>query len=135
MAEGISAGLSRGEARRFGLLVGATFVVLGALQWWRGRPSFALVLGAVGAALLLLGVVLPGALVPVRRVWMSMALGISKVTTPIFMGAVYFVVLTPVGVVRRLLGSSPLKPRPSGASHWVVRTARERAREDMQHQF
>ena len=135
MAEGISAGLSRGEARRFGLLVGATFVVLGALQWWRGRPSFALVLGAVGAVLLLLGVVLPGALVPVRRMWMDMALGISKVTTPIFMGVVYFVVLTPVGVVRRLVGSGPMKPRPSGASHWVVRTARERAREDMQHQF
>jgi hypothetical protein len=135
MAEGISAGLSRGEARRFGLLVGATFVVLGALQWWRGRPSFGLVLGTVGAVLLLLGVVRPGALVPVRRMWMGMATGISKVTTPIFMGVVYFGVLTPVGVVRRLFGSSPLKSRPAGASHWVVRAARARVREDMQHQF
>lgn len=135
MAEGISAGLSREEARRFGLLVGATFAVLGALQWWRGRPSVALVLGALGALLLALGVVLPGALVPVRRRWMGMAKGMSKVTTPIFMGVVYFVVLTPVGVVRRLIGRGPLKPHPPGASHWVVRAARERARSDMQHQF
>ena len=135
MAEGISAGLSRGEARRFGLLVGATFAALGALQWWRGRPSFALVLGALGAVLLLLGVVLPGALVPVRRLWMGMATGISKVTTPIFMGLVYFGVLTPVGVVRRLVGSSPLVSRSSGVSRWVARGSRARAPEDMEHQF
>lgn len=135
MAEGISAGLSRGEARRFGLLVGATFAVLGVLQWWRGRPSFALVLGALGAVLLLLGVMLPGALVPVRRLWMGMATGISKVTTPIFMGVVYFGVLTPVGVVRRLVGSSPLVSRSSGASRWVARGSRARAPEDMEHQF
>jgi hypothetical protein len=135
MAEGISAGLSRGEARRFGLLVGATFAVLGALQWWRGRPSFALVLGVVGAVLLLLGMVLPGALVPVRRLWMGMATGISKVTTPIFMGVVYFVALTPVGAVRRLVGSSPLRSRSSGDSRWVARGSRARAPEDMEHQF
>ena len=135
MAEGISAGLSRGEARRFGLLIGATFAVLGAVQWWRGRPSFALVLGALGAVLLLLGVMLPGALVPVRRLWMGMATGISKVTTPIFMGVVYFGVLTPVGVVRRLVGSSPLVSRSSGASRWVARGSRARAPEDMEHQF
>jgi hypothetical protein len=111
------------------------FVVLGALQWWRGRPSFALVLGAVGAVLLLLGVMLPGVLVPVRRRWMGMATGMSKVTTPIFMGVVYFGVLTPIGVFRRLVGSSPLQSRSSGDSHWVARGSRARTPEDMEHQF
>ena len=135
MAEGIPARLSRGEARRFGLLVGAAFLALGALQWWRVRPSSALVFGAVGAALLLFGVLLPGVLVPVRRAWMGMAAGISKVTTPIFMGIVYFGVLTPTGVIRRLFGRSPLKSRPPGSSRWVVRDSRPRQPEDMQHQF
>ena len=135
MADGIPARLSRGEARQFGLLVGAAFLVLGALQWWRGRPSSALVFGALGAALVVSGVMLPGALVPVRRGWMGMAAGLSKVTTPIFMGVVYFGVLTPVGVVRRLFGGSPLKSRPTGSSRWVVRDSRARQPEDMQHQF
>ena len=135
MAEGIPARLSRGEARRFGLLVGAAFLALGALLWWRGRPSSALVFGSVGAALLLFGVMLPGPLVPVRRVWMGLAAGISKLTTPIFMGIVYFGVLTPTGVVRRLFGHSPLRPRPTKGSLWVIRDGGGRHPADMEHQF
>jgi hypothetical protein len=116
-------------------VVGAAFLALGALLWWRGRPSSALVLGALGAALLLCGVMLPGALVPVRRLWMGMAMVMSKVTTPIFMGIVYFVILTPAGIARRLFGNGPLKPQPKGSSRWVARDARARQPEDMQHQF
>jgi polyferredoxin len=135
VAEGIPARLSIGEARRFGLVVGPAFLVLGALLWWRGRPSSPLVFGAIGTALVFLGVVLPAALVPVRRVWMGAAVGISKVTTPILMGVVYFGVLTPIGMVRRLLGHTPLKPQPGGDSLWVVRDLHARKPEDMEHQF
>ena len=135
MADAIPARLSRGEARRFGLAVGTAFLALGAVLWWRGRPTSALVFGALGAALLLFGVMLPGALVPVRRGWMGMAAGLSKVTTPVFMGVVYFGVLTPTGVALRLFGRRPLKSRPTGQSRWITRDARARSPEDMQHQF
>ena len=63
MAEGIPARLSRGEARRFGLVVGAAFLVLGVVVWWRDRPLAAQVLGAIGGALILAGIMLPNALV------------------------------------------------------------------------
>ena len=39
---------------------------------------------------------------------MALAHAISKVTTPIVMGVMYFVVLTPVGVLRRGFGGNPL---------------------------
>jgi len=73
VAEGIPARLSRGEARRFGLLVGAAFLALGALLSWRGRPLPALICGSAGAVLILLGAVLPDALGPVHRGWMGLA--------------------------------------------------------------
>jgi saxitoxin biosynthesis operon SxtJ-like protein len=135
MAEGIPARLSRSEARRFGLTVGAAFLGLSALLAWRGRPSPAMVCGVLGSVLILFGAVLPGALVPVRRVWMSMALAISKVTTPIFLGVVYFAVFTPIGVVRRLAGRNPMKPRPTGGSFWVARDSGGPQPDDMTHQF
>jgi hypothetical protein len=81
------------------------------------------------------GIMLPGTLVPVRRAWMGMAVKISKVTTPIFMGVVYFGVLTPAGVTRRMFGRGPMRPRPKGSSRWVVRDSQRRPPEDMQHQF
>jgi hypothetical protein len=135
MAEGVPTRLSRGEARRFGLLVGAAFLALGALLSWRGRPLPALICGSAGAVLILLGAVLPDALRPVHRVWMGLAGAISKVTTPIFMGVVYYGVLTPIGLIRRMVGGNPLKPRVKNGSLWVGRERKSKGPEDLEHQF
>ena len=135
MADGIPARLKVAEARKFGLAVGAVFLGLGALLWWRGRVSSPPVFGAIGIALIVLGALIPAALVPVRRVWMGIAEGISKVTTPIFMGVVYFGILTPIGLGRRLFGHNPLKRPSEGDSLWIIRDGRERKPEDMEHQF
>ena len=72
MATAISAGLSAKEGRKFGLTVGAAFLVLGALLWWRGR-ALAPWLGSLGAVLALAGLVVPARLGPVQRAWMGLA--------------------------------------------------------------
>jgi Saxitoxin biosynthesis operon protein SxtJ len=135
MAEGIPARLSRAEARRFGLTVGGAFLVLGALLWWRGRLMGAEVAAAAGALLVVAGLVRPGLLRPVHRVWMAAALAMSKVTTPIFLSIVYFGVLTPIGLVRRLLGGSPIAVKRQGRTTWVDRSEQGRSPADMEHQF
>jgi hypothetical protein len=134
VAERISARLSPKEARRFGLVVGAAFLGLGALVWWRGRHVTSQVFWGLGAALILFGIILPSALVPVHRAWMGLALAISKVTTPIFLGALYFVIITPIGLVRRTLGHHALKARQTGDGFWVPRNSGPE-RSDMKHQF
>jgi saxitoxin biosynthesis operon SxtJ-like protein len=134
VAERIPARLSRGEARRFGLVVGSAFLVLGTLAWWRGRPLASQVFWVVGAALILFGMVLPAALRPVHRAWMGLALTISKVTTPIFLGIVYFGIITPVGLVRRVLGQDPLKRKRTGDTFWVPLKAGQK-QSDMKRQF
>jgi hypothetical protein len=64
---------------------------------------------------------------------MGLALAISKVTTPIFLGLVYFGLITPIGLVRRALGHDALKARRTGNSAWVPReTGRQSG---MKHQF
>ncbi len=135
MEEGIPTGLSRGEARRFGLVVGSAFLVFGALSWWRHRMLGAQVFGAIGTTLMLLGALAPAALRPVHRVWMGVAAQLSKVTTPIVLAVVYFVVIAPIGLVRRLMGKNSLKRRPRDASYWVSRVAGSDARERMERQF
>ena len=124
MAAHPSTRLSHHDARRFGLVVGTAFMVLGGIAWWRGRPVGALVLGGIGIALVVLGVAVPGALYPVFRAWMGLAMALSKVTTPILLAVLYFGVLTPIGIVRRVpptidirrtrrRGRSAGTPRPS----------------------
>ena len=135
MAEGIPARLTRAAGRRFGLTVGGAFLVLAALVWWRGHASVAVGFGVLGALLVLAGLVVPTHLGPVERAWMRLAHAISKVTTPIVMGAIYLLVLLPVGILRRKLGGNPLVHEQRDGGFWRARPAHARRSLDMRRQF
>jgi hypothetical protein len=127
--------LTPAEGRKFGLTVGGAFLVLGAILQWRGRASASTVCLAGGAALALAGLAVPTALAPVYRGWMGFAHLLSKVTTPIFMGVVYFLVITPMSLLMRLFGRHPLVHRPMNDSYWVRREPHSDPTDTMRHQF
>jgi hypothetical protein len=130
---GIPARLSPKEGRKFGVLVGGVFLLIGGISRWRGHDTAPYVFWAIGAPLVLGGLLIPGYLGPVYRAWMGFALLLSKITTPIFMGIVYFLVFTPIGAVRRMFGHNTLV-RPRGNSFWVDRPEGKR-RGDLNRQF
>ena len=135
MAERVSARLTpAAQGRKFGLTVGTAFLVLGAIAAWRGKSTSATVLLAFAAVLLVGGLFAPASLLPVERGWMRMAHGISKVTTPIFMGVVWFIVLTPTAYIRRALGKNQIARDLKAPSFWVVREKGDR-RGDLERQF
>lgn len=134
MAARVPARLTSAEGRRFAFTVGAAFVALAAVAWWRGRPAVCNVFAAVGVLLFLAGLTIPARLGPILRAWMGLAHLLSNVTTPIFLGAVFFLAVTPIGWLKRLLGSRPLRRRP-GSSAWITRPPDARRSLDMQRQF
>lgn len=129
----ISAGLSQAECRRFGLVVGAAFLVLAGVLAWRGHETAAWATAVPGVLLILGGLLAPLALRPVHRAWMGLALLLSRVTTPIVMALLYFLVLTPFGLAMRLVGHNPLV-RATGDSYWVTRPP-ERRRSNLTRPF
>jgi hypothetical protein len=80
----------------------------------------------------LAGLVAPGSLGPVYRGWMRFGLALSRFTTPIFLGIMYFLVFLPFGLVMRRF-RQPLV-RPVGDSYWVARPESGR-RSNLQRQF
>lgn len=134
MAERVPARLTAAQGRRFAFPVGGAFLALGGILWWRDAPTVASVLGALGGVLLLAGVVAPARLGPVERGWMRLAHAISRVTTPIVMTIAWLLVITPVGLVRRTLGSNPMRHRPTGDGYWKPRAAGAR-RSDLTRPF
>lgn len=135
LAATVPARLSSAEGRRFAFTVGGAFAVLAALEAWRGRPHQALAFGGLGAILALAGLLVPDRLGPVYRAWLGLGHLLSKVTTPVFLGLVYFVVLTPVGLLMRLFGRRPLERPAQASSWWVSRAPEARQRTDMERQF
>lgn len=113
--------LSAAAGRRFGGTVGGAFAVLAGIAWWRGHTLSPLVLGGLALLLLAAALLAPTHLGPVERGWMRMAHAISRVTTPILMGVVFFGVVTPIGALARALGKNPIAHRERGGSYWVTR--------------
>jgi hypothetical protein len=131
---GIPARLSPAEGRKFALTVGIAFLVLAALlHFWRHREATAAVLGALGVLLVLAGLVIPARLGPLQRAWMGLAKAISKVTTPIFMGGVFFIVVTPIGLVMRLFGRRALVHPEHDGGFWAPPASGGRS--DLERQF
>jgi hypothetical protein len=112
--------------REFGLLVGGVLLALGGWWLYRGRyPTLCVVLLFAGATLVLLGALLPKSLVVPNRLWMSMAEAMGFVMTRVILGVVFFVIVTPLGIARRLLGGDPLGRRAGRAeSYWKPYTGR-----------
>jgi Saxitoxin biosynthesis operon protein SxtJ len=128
-----SARLTPAEGRKFGLTLAAAFGILALIAWWRGGAHAPIVLGTLAGLFLLGGLLVPAHLGPVQRAWMGMAHAISKVTTPIFMGVVYFLVITPAGLVRRLFGANALRAAHGKPTGWVDRRGHPRG--DLTRQF
>ena len=98
--------------RQFALTTGGIVAVLFGLffPWLLERPvpRWPWVIAGV---LVLWGLVAPTTLKPVYRGWMRLGLLLSKVTTPIIMGVVFYLVITPTGIWRRLAKKDSLARR------------------------
>lgn len=127
MAQTASTRLTAAEGRRFALTLAVAFALLALLLRWRGHDAASFALFAVVAALGMASVLAPSRLGPVHRAWMALGQAISKVTTPVILALLYYVFITPVGVLRRTIGRSPLAREPGSRSFWIARPPRDDA--------
>ena len=106
--------------KEFGLIVGGVFVLLGCWWFYRGKfATAAYLLSAAGSILVLCGLVLPRLLTVPRRLWMKLAEGMSYVSSRIILAIIFFLVLTPIGLVKRATGWDPLERRSAtGDTFW-----------------
>jgi hypothetical protein len=122
------------ELRKFGLMVGGVFALIGGLTYYHDRPiALIATLATLGGALILGGALAPRALAQVYVGWMKLAVLLSKVTTPILMGIIYFLLVAPLGLLMRAFGKHPLGAGTTGTM-WVTRAVDDR-RSDLERQF
>lgn len=127
---------SRPSLRRFGLTVGGVFLLLGCVSWWRAHEVAPRVLWGLGAPLVSLGLVAPGLLGPVERAWMAMAEVLGRVNARIILTVLFFVVMTPFGLLRRWR-TDPLDRRmhDGRTSNWIRRERKPVDPARYRHQF
>ena len=110
--------------RKFGFVVGGCFLLLGGLCARKGFAAAPPLLVA-GVLLAFFGWLKPEALGPVERGWMKLGQALSKVTTPVFLAVLYYLVVTPYAFVVRLIMGDPLDQGfdKNAKSYWKPRKA------------
>ena len=63
----------------------------------------------LSGALLLTGLIVPGALRPVYTVWMKFGHFMGRVNSAIILTAVFFIIFTPIGLIMRVIHRDSLK--------------------------
>jgi len=122
--------------RTFGLTFAAVFVALPLVLWWR-RGALSVWPFGIAAAFLLVAVLRPTMLGPLNQRWTRFGLLLARVTNPLVMGLVFYVVVTPMAIALRLCGKRPLLLGFDSAikSYWIERRPPGPPPETMANQF
>ena len=110
--------------RSFGVSVGIVLCVIAALLVWRGRVGRAEVVGGVGAVLLVLGLVYPPLLKYPSAAWWRFSRALGYVNARVLLSVIFFLILTPLGLLWRLTGKDPLARRRRNWPGWAPYPAR-----------
>jgi predicted membrane metal-binding protein len=125
-----------GSERAFGLVFAAVFVIVGLFPLLGDGGVRFWALG-VALAFAVIAFAMPRLLRPLNLVWFRFGLLLHAVVSPLVLGLLFFVTVTPTGLIMRLLGKDLLNLRRDEAaeSYWIVREPRGPAPESMKNQF
>ena len=119
--------------RSFGLVFFIVFLIVALWPLKSGEDfrSWSLVLSII---FFILGVLNSKLLTPLNKLWFKFGILLGSIVSPIVMGIVYFIVVTPIGIFMRLLGKDLLKTSKAKqpSTYWIKR---DKQKSSMKKQF
>ena len=108
--------------RSFGVVFAVVFTIIGLwplldgpnVRWWSL---------AIAAGFAVVSAVRPGLLAPLNRLWLKFGLLLNRIVSPLVMGFLFYVVVTPIALMMRASGKDPLRLKYDAAarSYWIPR--------------
>lgn len=105
----------------FAAILALAGLVFGGISWWRGHGGRAAIFAGSGVGVLALALALRPLWLAFFRLWMKLAEGMGWVMTRVILSVFYYLVLTPFGLVRRVMGQPPLDTawHDGKATYWI----------------
>ena len=128
--------LDRTGLRKFGVTTGAIVAGLfGIFFPWLLNAGFVMWPWVLFTLLLIMALVAPMSLRPVYQIWMRFGLFMSRFTTPLIMGLVFFLVITPVALIMKVVSRDPMKRKLTKNQSTYRVASRKAARESIERPF
>ena len=139
MATVLETRVDRGPApessdRSFGVVFAGVFALIACWPLWSAQSPRWWALG-LAAAFAVAAVIRPQILRPLNRAWLALGRLLHLVVSPLVMGAIFFLCVTPIGWVMRRRGKDVLSlaRRSDLSSYWITRDRAEP--QSMKNQF
>ena len=114
--------VKRGSDRAFGIVFAVVFALIGFWPLVSGATPRIWAL-AIGGVFLAVALIYPRVLGPLNLVWFRFGMLLHRVVSPVILGLMFFVSVTPIALIMRALGKDPLRLKfdPEADSYWLTR--------------
>jgi len=124
------------KLREFGAVMFVFFMILSAVFFLK-RKEINFYFLAAGAFFLLAGMSAPRLLAPLYKAWMVFALVMGFIVSRIILTVLFFLVITPIGLIARIFGKDLLdeRIRKTENTYWKMREDGPKPAESYENQY
>tara|TARA_B100000900_G_scaffold414960_1_gene443225 strand:- start:2028 stop:2414 length:387 start_codon:yes stop_codon:yes gene_type:complete len=111
--------INRSSNRSFGLVFFVVFILIG-IYPILNHGNLRIWSIIVAAIFLILGLSNSKILTPLNIIWFKFGIFLGKVISPVIMGIIFFLVVTPIGLIMKILGKDLLNLKfNKNKSYWI----------------
>jgi len=111
-----------GSNRSFGIVFFVVFLLI-ALYPLLKESDLRIWSLVISFIFLVLGLLNSNLLTPLNKLWFKFGLFLGKIISPLIMGFIFFTVVTPIGIIMRILGKDLLNLKfNKKKSYWIEKT-------------
>ncbi len=126
---------SNKDIKSFGITIGVILFIISAFLMYYNKEAYQLI-AIIASIFVLLGVILPILLKPIYFVWMIFAAILGWVMTRVILSVVFYLIITPIGLITKLIGEDFLSLREvESDSYWNYRDSSEELNQNYEKQF
>ena len=126
---------SNKDIRSFGITIGIILFIISGLLMYSNKESYQII-AIIASTFIGLGFIIPTILKPIYFVWMIFAAILGWVMTRVILSVVFYLIMTPIGLITKLLGEDFLALKKiESDSYWNYRDSSEELNQDYEKQF
>ena len=122
--------------RRFGFLFSFIFLAIGIYFLYSQTSKVGLSFVVLSFFIGIVSIYKEDLLLPFNKVWMRFGFTLGLIISPIILGILFFILLTPVALITRSLGRDELRlKRVGGHTYWRQRNMNRSIKDSFRYQF
>ena len=123
------------DIRSFGITIGIILFIIASAFFYYEKSSYQII-ATVGGAFISLGLTIPIILKPFYLIWMIFAVILGWIMTRVILSTVFYLIITPISLITRILGEDFLALKDTGSStYWNNRDSSTELNQDYEKQF